>query len=291
VTLIGAGTDRTTIDGGSRTALSVEDSTFAIEGFTLLGAPDSGAGGLWLLDCQATIRDVRFAGADGAFNSWAAMQGGTDSTWEDTVFEDNAMSLFEAYGGGSLVLRHSVFRDNRAPDDGSGGTLISVGGLDSYEISNNLFYGNTTSSNATAVFFGAIDGVGWVYNNVWWGNDHGGAEGLVSPESGVIFENNIVANTNGGGIAVFEPVNGLAYSDSFGNSGDDWGTNHGDTPPDTCITADARFLDPESADFHLLTGFSPAEDGGDPLSGYNDVDGSRNDMGAFGGPHGDWDPS
>jgi hypothetical protein len=29
-------------------------------------------------------------------------------------------------------------------------------------------------------------------------------------------------------------------------------------------------------------------DAGDPLSGYDDPDGSRNDMGAFGGPFGDW---
>ena len=41
--------------------------------------------------------------------------------------------------------------------------------------------------------------------------------------------------------------------------------------------------DPGSADLHLQVG-SPAIDAGDPSSTWNDVDGSRNDMGIYGGP-------
>lgn len=42
-----------------------------------------------------------------------------------------------------------------------------------------------------------------------------------------------------------------------------------------------------SGDFHLQSS-SPCIDTGNPATQYNDPDGSRNDMGAYGGPGGDW---
>lgn len=49
------------------------------------------------------------------------------------------------------------------------------------------------------------------------------------------------------------------------------------------ISADPLFADSSSRDYHLLTG-SPSIDTGDPAPDYNNPDGTRNDMGAFGGP-------
>ena len=49
------------------------------------------------------------------------------------------------------------------------------------------------------------------------------------------------------------------------------------------------FIDPENGDYNLMS-TSPCLDTGNPDSDYNDVDGSRNDMGAFGGVNGDWTP-
>ena len=51
------------------------------------------------------------------------------------------------------------------------------------------------------------------------------------------------------------------------------------------INANPLFI--SSGDFHLQPG-SPCIDAGNPASQYNDPDGSRNDMGAYGGPGGDW---
>jgi len=53
------------------------------------------------------------------------------------------------------------------------------------------------------------------------------------------------------------------------------------------ICADPMFLDYPSYDFHLHQN-SPCINSGNPEPIYNDVDGSRNDIGAFGGPYGSW---
>lgn len=52
------------------------------------------------------------------------------------------------------------------------------------------------------------------------------------------------------------------------------------------ITGDPKFVDAPN-DFHLKGG-SPLVDAGDPDADHDDVDGSRNDVGAYGGPGGSW---
>lgn len=53
------------------------------------------------------------------------------------------------------------------------------------------------------------------------------------------------------------------------------------------ISVSPRFVDSGSGDFHLSSD-SPCIDTGHPGDVYRDVDGSRNDMGAYGGPYGEW---
>ena len=53
------------------------------------------------------------------------------------------------------------------------------------------------------------------------------------------------------------------------------------------MNIDPLFTDPENGDYHLQ-GTSPCIDAGNPDSEYNDTDGSRNNMGAYGGPGGNW---
>ena len=57
-----------------------------------------------------------------------------------------------------------------------------------------------------------------------------------------------------------------------------WATGSGN------IDADPLFVG--SGDYNLQNG-SPCIDTGNPGVQYNDIDGSRNDMGAYGGPNGD----
>lgn len=56
---------------------------------------------------------------------------------------------------------------------------------------------------------------------------------------------------------------------------------------ETFIDADPLWVDPSNNDFHLQQ-FSPCIDAGHPNSQYKDTDGSRNDMGAYGGQYGNW---
>ena len=51
------------------------------------------------------------------------------------------------------------------------------------------------------------------------------------------------------------------------------------------INADPLFVDAENGDYHLQNS-SPCIDAGNPDAQYNDIDGSRNNMGAYGGPGG-----
>jgi hypothetical protein len=43
-------------------------------------------------------------------------------------------------------------------------------------------------------------------------------------------------------------------------------------------------------DNYRLKSISTLVNAGDPAAAYNDVDGTRNDLGIFGGPAGDWTP-
>ncbi len=153
------------------------------------------------------------------------------------------------------------------------------------EISNNLFHDNELTST-TPVSIEDPPTLGWVYNNVWSRNVHGYA--LISPAPELLFENNIIHDSTGGGIDVRWAGDDVAYNNSYGNSDYDWQTSTGSSPPGTNISVDPRFVDAANADFSLTTGFSPCIDAGNPLIGYNDADGSRNDLGAFGGPGGPW---
>jgi hypothetical protein len=49
------------------------------------------------------------------------------------------------------------------------------------------------------------------------------------------------------------------------------------------------FIDPSAGDLGLDED-SPCRDAGDPDDQYDDTDGTRNDLGAFGGPSGGWTP-
>ena len=72
----------------------------------------------------------------------------------------------------------------------------------------------------------------------------------------------------------------LSYNDIWGAGEFNYGSIE---PGPGDISADPLFVNPEKGDFRLRLD-SPCRDAGHPSSAWNDRDGSRNDMGAYGGP-------
>ena len=83
------------------------------------------------------------------------------------------------------------------------------------------------------------------------------------------------------GIAGVESASAtIDYNDLWGNV-QSYSENF--TAGQNDISLDPQFVDTIGGNFHLQAG-SACVDAGDPDSQFNDPDGSRNDMGAFGGP-------
>ena len=94
-------------------------------------------------------------------------------------------------------------------------------------------------------------------------------------------ELNIIVNNTGFGINGVESASAtIDYNDVWGNT-----ENYFEFFPagEHDISVDPQFVDGGNGNFHLQAG-SACVDAGDPAPKFNDPDGSRNDMGAFGGP-------
>lgn len=90
--------------------------------------------------------------------------------------------------------------------------------------------------------------------------------------------NNIVTDNSLYGVYAVGTQPALTYNDVWNNT-----TNYQNCTPGTgSISQDPLYVDPPD-DYHLQGG-SPCIDAGNPAAQYNDPDGSRNDMGAYGGP-------
>ena len=284
LTLIGDGRDTTFIDGGSHTAMIVTEASLTLSGFALTGAAESGArpaSALQVTSSTVAGRLLRVHDGHSApnFDGKAVSTYLSITTWDDIVFDGNSVATAFAAGGGSVVMRHATFIDNLPQTDGSGGRILILE-TDSFELGNILAYGNVAGTvDALAEFHGS--GVGWLYNAVIYGNTAGGRTMLVHGNANTI-ENSIIAHNDSGGISAPDGAP-LQYNDVWNN-----GSGSSDALGGTNINLDPKFTSPETGDFTLKTGFSPAIDAGNPLSGYNDLDGTRNDLGIYGGPAGAW---
>lgn len=150
-------------------------------------------------------------------------------------------------------------------------------------VTNSIFHDNA-STGSGPIWFRPLGGTQAVWNNVFFGNT-GSPNASVSVDSGTDFQNNI-AQANGSYVFV-EDSSTAEFNDYFDNGSDN--VLYSDHGSETySLESNARFTDPAAGDFTLDPGFSPCIDAGNPMSGYNDVDGTRNDMGAYGGPAGSW---
>lgn len=150
-------------------------------------------------------------------------------------------------------------------------------------IANNLIINNT----GVGIYFAWAASTGaQVINNTIAGNKDSGI--WCYQDANVIIKNNILtANSTGISASHGSTTPLISFNDVWANNWKNYDAQSGGVaaagPGD--ISADPKF-DPAGISRYALLRGSPCIDAGDPALVYNDRDGSRNDMGAHGGPSG-----
>jgi hypothetical protein len=120
------------------------------------------------------------------------------------------------------------------------------------------------------------DGVHILRNNTVIANERG----IVLNNRSSLAESNIIVHNTGDGLVGNDRSPTVRYNNVWGN-----GVNYGGVSVGTGDqTVDPRFVSESTGDYRLQIG-SPCLDAGNPDSTYNDRNGGRNDMGAYGGPY------
>ncbi len=267
------------VDGGS---LELVDSV--VRGNDCYsGYGDNGAdgGGLWALDAELTIDGCEFtdnaAGDGGGIYLENCVAEITHSVIAGNLATDTEPLSGDLRGGGGLAVRGGlvsltnilVFENETS---GHGGGVLSLETLQSLVVVN-----STIAANASSYGGGGV---------------HAAAGG------GLLLTNSIVAfDSVAGGVAEIDADDPgdqptVTYCDVHGD-GDPYGPlltdrtgqsgNLSVDPLLMSLAVDGVYDD----DLRLGVG-SPCQDAGNPFVDYDDPDGSRNDMGAYGGPAGSW---
>jgi parallel beta-helix repeat protein len=273
------GAEKTTIEGkGNSPVITLtEDSHAVIDGFTITTINDTDA------------KAVKGGGIYCAPSS-------SPTIINNVITGNNAV-----FGGGiycapssSPIISNNIITKNRATRFG--------GGIFSYKaspgITHNSIVENETSNSGGGIFCGRDSPR--IINNIIWKNKARSGGGISAERSSCIIINDTITRNEaiyGGGIFFdggsmriintilwenkddlyskrFSPASRPDHSDI--GDGDFRGMNGN-------ISSDPLFADPEYGNFRLRLD-SPCIDAGNSALIYDDPDGSRNDMGAYGGP-------
>jgi parallel beta-helix repeat protein len=247
---------------------------------------DSGGGAI-LFDESVGDSSHRFINNLLAENSSDSWGGGIDLYSSTYELSGNKIAKNAGSWGGGLIINtvsdaisnpsiiNNIIVANKANDWGGG---VGIGAADQRGmIKNNLIANNQAVNNAGGilVYGGAYPDI---INNTISGNTTGGIR--IDGSIGINVFNNIIANHTGSygisaaGGASFTP----AYNDVWNNATNYQGVSAGTGS----ISSDPKFVD---ASYYYLQASSPCVNTGNPNSSYFDRDGSRNDMGLYGGPN------
>ena len=268
-------------------------STLTVSGTTFSGneARLGNGGAIWNA-LTALIEESRFTDNSADESGGAVWSlGGTELRISDlTAFNNTAGSYGGAIGASSVPtveVARAYLHGNQARY-GGGASLYDVSTIAT------LTYNRVTDNAAS------LDGGGvWlhgsvemeVFNNTFAGNDGGRYGGHLYTDTVVALINNIFAYALDGGSAYGTSAStDLYYNLAWDNAGGDWvgftdpaGTS-GDLDTDPEFVAYSADGDETDDVLHLAAG-SPAIDAGMPS--ITDLDGSRSDIGAYGGPEAD----
>lgn len=177
------------------------------------------------------------------------------------------------HSSGNVEVAGNVFHDNFGS---SCAGIRTENGVNSI-IHHNLLYANVNTDTWYAAALN-INGYWKIWNNTVVDNSSTAANATAAVWAGnelVDVRNNIVvSNTNLYGI---RSAYNASYNDAWGNDFDDY---HGSSGTGN-ISSDPLFRSALSNDYWLSV-VSPCRDAGDPRPEFNDFDGSRCDIGAYG---------
>ena len=175
----------------------------------------------------------------------------------------------------SPIINNNIIRDNIASNKG-GGICTSNSSSSTAVIINNLIFSNRGRYGGGIYCGSTIT----VENNTISGNTASDGGGVLSESrQAAILNNNVLSDNNSVGIECrFGGKATITYCNLWNNNG---GDNISCNLSTGCTVNDPKFVDPNNDDYRLLPD-SPCIDAGDPA--ILDPDGSRSDMGAYGGP-------
>ncbi len=287
------GISNTVIDGdgkGSTVTFNSSESENAIlDGFTIINGSKSGI--LCDSNSSPTLRNLRITSSRSSYGGGiGCLNSSSPSINSVTLIGNNA-----EYGGGIYCWNNSSPHLQNVRITGNFAT--DGGGLSCSESSNPILESVLIVQN-TAAYGGGVEilfNASPVFKNVTIADNTsilslGGIYCNVSLDP--ILINTIVWNNPLSAI-YFQTTNSpnsitVSYSNIEGGRSGIKDNNHGTVNwLDGNINYDPLFVDPENGDYHLQVG-SPCIDKGDSTSAFSDYDGSRNDIGAYGGPFGNW---
>jgi len=199
-----------------------------------------------------TVRENRFISNTAPFGGGIVVQAASPTIERNYLYDNQATTQS---GGGIFVentgrfqVRNNLIVKNQAAGYGGGISVVNGGTPD--------FVNNTVVSNTAGIFGGGIHVLA----------------------SSFIVMNNIVADNTKFGIFCDGSTSINSYNDVYGNT---QGNYYGTTAGTGSISSSPLFS--STVTYELMSG-SPCENAGNPDPSYNNIDGTRNTMGAYGGP-------
>jgi hypothetical protein len=224
-------------------------------------------GGMCFRGTSMTVSDVDLYENSAEDGGAVFVEGGAAVVLRHALVFANTASFGAAFevDGGTLTLENVVTAWNEASD--------TAGGV--YATDATLTITNVVSAEDDAPTAGGLylsgTTTGTVMNTAVWGSDTGACVTVDTTATWSGSYNDVYGCAGGSYSGITDPT---------GTSG-----NVSAYPWFVAVSADGNYA---NDDWHLRT-TSTLLDAGNPAVGYNDADGTRNDIGAYGGPLSDWD--